>query len=147
LDRWKSGFPSNHFQEIESALQPPIAVEANGRILAPTLGNSAAVCIWHFTSDKDFSLSTLPATSEAFAQDDLTDKFVGSNQASATKVASLSITSANPATIRICMPQWSCVQETFRYLTMCMARLIVSGLFVIRPKSVAKLPAVATSQD
>jgi hypothetical protein len=30
----------------------------------------------------------------------------GALQAAATKVSSLAITSANPATIRICLPQW-----------------------------------------
>jgi len=40
--------------------------------------------------------------SKHFGQDEVADEFVGSNQAAATKISSLSITSANPATIRIC---------------------------------------------
>jgi hypothetical protein len=43
-------------------------------------------------------------------------EFVGSKQAVAIKISSLSITSANPATIRICMPQWRLERVTSKAL-------------------------------
>src|SRR5258708_25603015 len=61
----------------------------------------------------------------------------GTYRAAATKVFSLSITSANPATIRICMHLYAaveipetCVQKLFRYLTMRTARSMVLAAFV-----------------
>jgi hypothetical protein len=63
----------------------------------------------------------------------------GTYRACATKVSSVSISSAKPATIRICMPQCrfeNVESRLFLDLAMGSARLIVSGLPVIRQESI-----------